>query len=331
MDSNSRLVRLAFNITFSKFWFLFIFLIMLIHCFLVFQIANQPSYIILESVCVLCYILDIFMYIIFYTPKTFFQFSKTALKSKLQFILTVFFIIDLSLMYYWYFNSECLIEMAIPFQCLRPFVFILKSKALYHFFMVVVKTFARILRTIFVIILYVLFFSCIAVHLFGEIYENSNDDNIYKNEFKNAALAFVRMFVLITTENYPDVMKPVYDYHSATIIYYMIFIYFGVFIFTSILLAIVVDNYWTIAKMSVKKERLRGRKELAIAWNLLGDGAGLHSLCLSISFKFHSSNRSLNVVSLISQCNKFILPLDYPTETSHRTIPGEASNLCYYP
>ena len=275
MESNSSSVRVAFNLTFSKLWHYFIILIMATHCLLVFYIANKPYYIILESICVLCYILDILLHIIFYTPQTFFSLSKTALKSKLQFILTVFFICDLGWTYYCYFNStsDDLVEMAIPFQFLRSFVFILKIKTFYHFFMVVVKTFARILRTIFVIILYVLFFSCIAVHIFGEVYKKSGDET-YQGEFSNAALAFVRMFVLITTENYPDVMTPVYDYHKASIIYYIVFIYFGVFILTSILLAIVVDNYWTIAKMNVKKERLRGRKELAIAWNLIGDGAG---------------------------------------------------------
>ena len=274
MESNSSSVRVAFNITYSKIWRYFVILIIGTHCFLVFRITNQPHYLILESVCVLCYILDILLHIIFYTPRTFFSLSKTALKSKLQFILTVFFVFDLCYTYYCYFYlSVDLLEKAIPFQFLRSFVFIIKIKTLYHFSMVVVKTFARILRTIFVIILYVLFFSCIAVHIYGEIYETS-DSETYQGEFSNAALAFIRMFVLITTENYPDVMLPVYEYHHVTFIYFVVFIYFGVFILMSILLAIVVDNYWTIAKMNVKKERLRGRKELAIAWNLLGDGAG---------------------------------------------------------
>ena len=293
MESNSSSVRAAFNITFSVFWHYYIIIIMITHCLLVFYIINRPYYIILETVCVLFYVLDIILHIIFYTPQTFFSFSKTALKSKLQFILTVTFVCDLGWTYYSYFYSEeDLQEKAIPFQFLRSFVFILKIKTFYHFFMVVIKTIARILRTIFVIILYVLFFSCIAVHIFGEIYQNFDDPddaepNVYKYEFTNAARAFVRMFVLITTENYPDVMIPVYRYHNVTIVYYIIFIYFGVFILTSILLAIVVDNYWTIAKMNVKKERLRGRKELAIAWNLLGDGAGSKDNLNFLNFSFY--------------------------------------------
>lgn len=286
MESDSSAVRIAYNITFSRFWHYFMILIMFVHVLLVFYIENKPYYLILESLCVLCYIIDIILHIIFYTPQTFFNLSKTALKSKLQFILTVFFVCDLVYTYYCYFYSrDDLVEMAIPFQCLRSFVFILKISTFYHFFMVVVKTFARIIRTILVIILYVLFFSCIAVHVFGEIYEDS-DDEVYKEEFSTAPLAFIRMFVLITTENYPDVMTPVYSYHNTTFIYYVVFIYFGVFILTSILLAIVVDNYWTIAKMNVKKERLRGRKELAIAWNLLGDGAGIITMTAFVFFFF---------------------------------------------
>ena len=41
------------------------------------------------------------------------------------------------------------------------------------------------------------------------------------------------------------------------------------FIITSILLAIVVENYWKIAKAEKKRERLKNRKELTKAWKIL--------------------------------------------------------------
>lgn len=272
-------VRLAYNIRYNDLWHYFNILIITTHCILLFYIDNKPHYITLEILCICCYIVDITVEIVFYSPSNFFTFSRSAIKSKLQALLTIFFMIDLVYTIYIYYQSdEGLLEHAIPFQCLRPSLFIIKIKTVYHIFMVVIKTFIRIFKTIFVIILYILFFSCIAVQVFGEIYDGIDDQDDetgrYKGQFSNCLLAFVRMFVLITTENYPAVMLPAYDYHNASFIYFMVFIYFGVFILMSILLAIVVDNYWTIAKANVKKERLQGRKELALAWNLLADGAG---------------------------------------------------------
>lgn len=41
------------------------------------------------------------------------------------------------------------------------------------------------------------------------------------------------------------------------------------FIITSILLAIVVENYWKIAKAEKKRERLKNRKELTKAWKII--------------------------------------------------------------
>ena len=269
-------VRVAFNIIHCSLFHYLTIAVITTHCLLLFFISQEAWYPALETICVVFYVVDTVLHVLFHRPSNFFKFARTAVKAKLQFIVTSLFLFDLGYTLYVYFHpsTSTLSDIAVPFQFLRPAVFILKIKTVNHIFMVVVKTFSRILKTLFIIIMFIVFFSCIAVHVFGEIYENT-DDRIYRGQFKHAGLAFIRMFVLITTENYPQVMMPAYEFHHASFTFFMFFIYFGVFILMSILLAIVVDNYWTIAKMNVKRERLRGRKELAVAWNLLADGAGM--------------------------------------------------------
>ena len=273
MENKKMPLRLAYNITSHKSWHYLIILVIVVHCAQLFHVASHAYYLLIEIACVLCYMADISMRITLFTPSTFFNISKTAMKVKLHFVLTCLFLFDILYSIYFYFKPVELNDIPIPFQFLRPAVFILKIKTVYHIFVVVVKTFVRILSTLLAILVFILFFACVAVHLFGLIYEETEDD-VYKGQFSNVGLAFIRLFVLITTENFPDVMKPAYSFHPATFIYFVVFIYVGVFILLSILLAVVVDNYWTIAKTNVKEERLQVRKELAIAWNLLGRGAG---------------------------------------------------------
>jgi len=103
-----------------------------------------------------------------------------------------------------------------------------------------------------------------------------DEEKVYKGAFNHVAFGMLKLFVLLSTENFPEVMLPALRVHPAYIIYFGLFVFFGVFFLTAILLAIVVDSYWVYSKKHVKKERSRERAELAKAWNLLdplGKGA----------------------------------------------------------
>jgi len=51
------------------------------------------------------------------------------------------------------------------------------------------------------------------------------------------------MFVCLTTENFPDVMLEATAIHTAYCLFFIIFILVGVFFLTSVLLAVIFDNY----------------------------------------------------------------------------------------
>eukprot|EP00118_Oscarella_pearsei_P004455 m.19116 g.19116 ORF g.19116 m.19116 type:complete len:1269 (+) comp27790_c0_seq3:144-3950(+) len=114
----------------------------------------------------------------------------------------------------------------------------------------------------------------------SSIYEGNatiNASSIYEGSYNNLGIAALRLFVLLTTENYPDIFLPAWTQSKLSWFFYGAFIYIGVFILTAILLAIIVDAYWTFSKVHVKEERAREREELAKAWNLL-DPLGIGDL-----------------------------------------------------
>ena len=57
------------------------------------------------------------------------------------------------------------------------------------------------------------------------------------------------------------------------------FTFFGVFLVTPVLLAIIVDGYWEFSKRKVKQERKKERMTFAKAWNII-DVEGTGSLLI---------------------------------------------------
>ena len=51
------------------------------------------------------------------------------------------------------------------------------------------------------------------------------------------------MFVCLTTENFPDVMLGATAADTAYALFFIVFILVGVFFLTSVLLAVIFDNY----------------------------------------------------------------------------------------
>ena len=55
--------------------------------------------------------------------------------------------------------------------------------------------------------------------------------------------------------SFQELVIPAYNESPATIIYFILYIFAGVFFLTAILLAIIVENYWAYSYKHVKHER----------------------------------------------------------------------------
>ena len=86
------------------------------------------------------------------------------------------------------------------------------------------------------IMIWVLYFAVFGNFLFG----NSVEGIML---FANFADSYWAMFVCLTTENFPDVMLLAQQDNAAYTIFFVVFILVGVFFLSSVLLAVIFDNF----------------------------------------------------------------------------------------
>ncbi|XP_033096631.1 uncharacterized protein LOC117100901 isoform X2 [Anneissia japonica] len=241
---------------------------------------------VLTPVCLLVYALDVFVRIKFLSWRIFWTLDENKW-TRVEFIFVCFYIIDFMILI---LEEVLAIRLVQPFRCLRAAIILCKSRNVGHIYDVVTSIVLKLGKGFLIIFTFIMLFSAVGVHLFMEDYQSIPEDynctsenytttetSVYHGAFNNVAITFLRLFVLLSTENYPEIMIPAYIGNHFSFFYFGIYLFVGVFFLTAILLAIIVDSYWEFAKKDVKKERARERAELAKAWNLL-DPLGSGSL-----------------------------------------------------
>ncbi|XP_072031587.1 uncharacterized protein [Amphiura filiformis] len=227
----------------------------------------------LTPICLLIYTADVAVYIGFLSWKVFWTLDENKF-IRAEFILLCMYTLDFLMLVIQEILNMRLFQV---FRVLRAAIIICKLKNVGHIFDVVMSIVIKLGKVFLIVILFIMMFSAVGVHLleddYHQIASNSNctdtADTTYVGAFDHLGIASLRLFVLLTTENYPDLMTQAFSVDKLSAFYFIIYILIGVFFLTAILLAIVVDSYWEFAKKHVKKERARERAELAKAWNLL--------------------------------------------------------------
>ncbi|XP_051939895.1 two pore segment channel 3 isoform X2 [Hippocampus zosterae] len=127
----------------------------------------------------------------------------------------------------------------------------------------------------------ILIFSLMALKLFSKRDLKTSDGSPY---FSNYADAVFDLYVLVTTANSPDVMMPAYDASSAFAVFFIVYILVNTFIFMSVFLAVVFNNYKKYLKEEVRQLVRAKRHKMARAFAVLqehrhqgGDGEPLVS------------------------------------------------------
>eukprot|EP00049_Salpingoeca_infusionum_P022612 m.7754 g.7754 ORF g.7754 m.7754 type:complete len:1336 (+) comp5285_c0_seq1:130-4137(+) len=208
----------------------------------------------------------------------------------------VFYLLDIGLQVYargtaafkhqWWFVAEMAFTLLfivdyvllvthtrpMPFRLLRPWIFLCKDLELRRFFQALCLTLKDIGSLIFYIFIFVMFFAGIGVHLFQEYYTNlcpTSKEYTFEGAFDNILIATVHMFTLVTTENYPEIMMPIYRRHAGGFIFFCIFFLLGVFYVLPMSLAMVNDVFWRAQRKQVKRDRKQERMALIHAFNHL--------------------------------------------------------------
>ncbi|XP_030854181.1 uncharacterized protein LOC115929441 isoform X2 [Strongylocentrotus purpuratus] len=246
------------------------------------SMSTSPAVFALTPLCILVYAADVGVHMGFLSWPVFWSLDENRWIRR-EFIFTCMYTID-----YLMLVTETLVglRLAQPFRCLRAAIILCKLNNVQHIWDVVMSIVIKLGKVFVIIFVFITLFSAIGVHLYTDTYHDieseasnctGNSTNVYVGAFDHVGITSLRLFVLLSTENYPDLMIPAYRTSHWNFLYFGIFLFVGVFFLTAIILAIIVDSYWSFAKKHVKKERARERAELAKAWNLL-DPLGQGSL-----------------------------------------------------
>jgi hypothetical protein len=171
-----------------------------------------------------------------------------------------------------------------PFaRVLRPFLLATKVQWLNQFFRSLCNSLKGILEALVVTAGMMLIFAAIAV---AAVPCNAQDDG-GEITYNNIGLAFVNIAVLLTTENYPDVLHDTLDASvlasnsTATpggavqwryVWFYIVFLMLGIFIVANMMLAIIWDIYKRQYITRILKMRRKERGALMQAYRMLTTG-----------------------------------------------------------
>ncbi|XP_048153977.1 two pore calcium channel protein 1-like isoform X6 [Corvus hawaiiensis] len=116
-----------------------------------------------------------------------------------------------------------------------------------------------------------LMFSLMALKLFGERNLQTAEGLPY---FRNYLEIVFDLYVLVTTANSPDVMMPAFDFSSWYALFFIAFVIINTYIFMSLFLAVVYNNYKKHLKNEIRKLAYMKRRKMIEAFNLLKEKEG---------------------------------------------------------
>ena len=251
--------ELFFNMRNSKAYEYTFIAAMLLHIVSAFfESFERPGYWVMSLLPLLFYLFDIGTKMYYMTARDY----VTKYWNRVQVVCFILFVIDFVLM---------LCGLLQPFRLLRPWIYLTKDKELRRFFQALVAIKGTLALLFAYLFLYVLFFAAIGVHLFDSIYRRTCEADTLdlQGGFDDILIAFVHMITLSTSENYPDIMMPVFYERWTGLLFFGFFILLALFYVMPMALALVNDAFWRAQGLQWKKDRKKERKTLIKAFNML--------------------------------------------------------------
>ncbi|XP_030051782.1 two pore calcium channel protein 1 isoform X2 [Microcaecilia unicolor] len=153
-------------------------------------------------------------------------------------------------------------------RVLRPIYLInfAESRQIRRAFRSIRNTLPEILYVFLLFLFSVLMFSLMALKLFGSRKLKTAEGAPYFTNYLDVAFD---LYVLVTTANSPDVMMPAYDYNGWYSIFFIVYIIINTYIFMSVFLAVVYNNYRKHLKNEIRKLVYMKRRKMVDAFNIL--------------------------------------------------------------
>ena len=168
--------------------------------------------------------------------------------------------------------------LARPTRCLRPLPVIAHFRPTRRLVASAAKTLSRLRSTVRLIGVLILAWATLGVQLYQGAYDVEDVDD--RGNFDNAFDGAVAMTVLLTTENFPDVMRPALGYVAThtngvpkpvTACFFVSFIVLGVWLGMSLWTSVIFETYKQQHRRKVRGARAREQKALIAAYSVLRD------------------------------------------------------------
>ncbi|KAL2087300.1 hypothetical protein ACEWY4_018359 [Coilia grayii] len=158
-------------------------------------------------------------------------------------------------------------------RVLRPLLLvnITEGRQLRRAFRSIRNALPQILYVFFLFMFSVLMFSLMALKLFGKRHLETVEGTQY---FTNFLEIVFELYVLVTTANSPDVMMPAYNHSSFFAVFFIVYILINTYIFMSVFLAVVYNNYKKYLKEEVRQLVKAKRRKMLRAFSVLQSGVG---------------------------------------------------------
>jgi len=169
---------------------------------------------------------------------------------------------------------------------LRPLLLAAKSRSLGHTVATILKTLPKARDVTLLFITIILLYAGIGKLLFRHIYtvdtcQTAGLSDGEHSQFDHVGGAILALFVLSTTENYPDVMYPAYhsaeyqdrDKHWIVVVYFGSFLILVLFLIMPLLLAVIYEQWKEVHRRDSTQNRILAYQALIAAYHvLLEDG-----------------------------------------------------------
>ncbi|KAB1256904.1 Two pore calcium channel protein 1 [Camelus dromedarius] len=162
-------------------------------------------------------------------------------------------------------------------RALRP-VFLInfpESRQIRRAFRSIRNTLPDVLYVFLLFIFSVGTFSLMALKLFGDRGLKTVEGSPY---FTNILDIAFELYVLVTTANSPDVMMPAYEFNWWYSLYFITYIIINTYIFMSVFLAVVYNNYRKHLKNEIRTLAYLKRRKMIEAFNILKVKVGTESV-----------------------------------------------------
>lgn len=191
--------------------------------------------------------------------------SKIFWKSRVNLLKVVLMVLlgaDILVYALYAYSSGSIIDLSFRFgPYLRVMLLVVDVRALRE----CVRTTVAITRVLDIVVLFLLFLMFASVLAFV-LFEDTEQGTMYFSTYGNT---LYRMFVLFTTSNNPDVWLPAYKAFRSSCLFFIVYILFGVYFITNLILAVVYDSFKEQLVTLIKERRRKRKAILQAAFNLL--------------------------------------------------------------